>query len=205
MRIVLASSSPRRRKLLCQLGIDFMVHAPHEEYAEEYVPETLPSTMGKKGIQGSVISIAIANASLKTSIVAREASSSDVIIGADTIVLLGSEILGKPKDHSQAHRMLARLSGKMHLVITGISVLDMRSGRVFHGSEVTEVYFRRLLRNEIDAYIKSGEPMDKAGAYGIQGLGALLVKRINGCYFNVVGLPLLTLSKLLNKCGVRIL
>ncbi len=113
-----------------------------------------------------------------------------VVIGADTLVSLAGELLGKPRDDAHAHDMLTRLSGTCHEVITGVALIEIEQQKTVTWSETTRVYFRKLSYSEIAAYVETGEPSDKAGAYGIQGLGAAFVIRIEGCYFNVVGLPL---------------
>ncbi len=121
------------------------------------------------------------------------------ILSADTVVQYKDNVLGKPATWDEAHRMLSLLNGKMHCVITGVSVLY--KNRHFSASCTTKVWFRKLSKAFLEAYIKTGEPMDKAGAYGIQGLGALCVKRIDGDYFNVVGLPLNDVNRLLQRAG----
>ena len=131
--------------------------------------------------------------------------SSGVIIAADTVVVLDDEVLGKPRDESEAAAILARLSGRRHQVITGVCIIDRESERLLTVSEITRVYLRTLSTEEIAAYVSTGEPLDKAGAYGIQGLGALLVERIEGCYYNVVGLPLFRLNLMLKEVGINIL
>lgn len=122
---------------------------------------------------------------------------SGLVLSADTLVFSETEALGKPRDAAHAKEMLRRLSGKTHLVYTGICVIDAGTGKSATDFSVTEVVFRPLEEREIDRYIQSGEPFDKAGGYGIQGLGSLLVEKIQGDYFNVVGLPLVTLNRLL--------
>ncbi|MGN1011504.1 MAG: Maf family protein, partial [Clostridia bacterium] len=128
-----------------------------------------------------------------------------IIIAADTVVVLDDRILGKPKDEKEAKEMLQRLSGREHIVITGIGVVDTVSGRTLSATEQTIVYFHPLEEEEIDAYIASGECMDKAGSYGIQGKGSLLVRKIDGDYFNVMGLPLSKLYRLLLNIDADIL
>jgi septum formation protein len=125
-----------------------------------------------------------------------------IVVAADTIVVVGDEILGKPADEADAVRMLTLLSGRMHRVVSGVAVLDAATGRLDVRNSITAVQFRVLERHEIMAYLSSGEAFDKAGAYGIQGRGALLVERIDGCYFNVVGLPLSLLGQMLADFGV---
>ncbi len=126
-----------------------------------------------------------------------------VVIGADTIVVLGRRVLGKPKDPASAVAMAEALSGRVHRVVTGVTV--RKDAKEFTGAETTRVKFRPLQSEVISRYVESGEPMDKAGAYGIQGRGILLVERIEGCYTNVVGLPLGLLSELLERLGIRLL
>jgi septum formation protein len=139
----------------------------------------------------------------KARVIARRAKAG-IIIGADTIVVLGDAILGKPADAEDAGRMLSLLSGRMHRVLTGLAVVDAASGREMTRLSETRVWFRDLTSEELAAYVASGEPLDKAGAYGIQEKGALLVSRIEGCYFNVVGLPLSLLGEMLREFGVAL-
>jgi septum formation protein len=139
----------------------------------------------------------------KACVTARRAKAG-IIIGADTIVVLDDAILGKPADAEDAGRMLSLLSGRMHRVLTGLAVVDAASGREMTRLSETKVWFRDLLPEELAAYVASGEPLDKAGAYGIQEKGALLVSRIEGCYFNVVGLPLSLLGEMLREFGVAL-
>ena len=127
-----------------------------------------------------------------------------VVIAADTVVLVGSKILGKPKSPAEAKKMLRALSGKSHVVITGFTIIDTAERRVVSKAVATKVYIRELNPEEIDAYVKSGEPLDKAGGYGIQGLGSVIVEKIEGDYFNVVGLPLSALSESLKEFGVDV-
>jgi septum formation protein len=131
-------------------------------------------------------------------------AASGIIIAADTIVVLGDAILGKPADSRDAERMLTLLSGRVHDVISGLALINAAEEKTATGTSLTRVRFRDLSRNEIVSYIKSGEPLDKAGAYGIQGKGALLVKKIEGCYFNVVGLPLSLLGEMLRNFGISL-
>lgn len=127
-----------------------------------------------------------------------------LVIGADTIVVYEEKVLGKPKDREDALAMLKELSGTRHQVISGVAVIDAATGIEKVAHEVTEVVFRHLSDEEIHRYIETGEPMDKAGAYGIQGIGAILVKEISGCYNNVVGLPLTLLVEILKDMGVDV-
>lgn len=189
MRLILASASPRRKALLERLGIPFAVQVSQAE--EKVDPSWSPEETARR------------LALLKAQDVAGEAKEA-LVIGADTIVVLDGEILGKPASPEEAKDMLRRLSGRRHEVITGLALIDTASGAVDHCHETTIVWFRHLAEEEIDWYVATGEPLDKAGAYGIQGKGALLVERIEGCYFNVVGLPLTRLYLLLRAKGFKL-
>jgi len=189
MNIVLASGSPRRRELLTMLGLKFDIcPARGEEAAAEGLsPEE------------TVKAISLA----KAKEVAEKYPADILIIAADTIVWAQGEILGKPKDKADAERMLYLLSGKSHSVFTGLCVIC--GDKVISAAEETEVRFRSLSEDEIKAYIETGEPMDKAGAYGIQGKASVLIEGIKGDYFNVMGLPLCRLGEILKTIGVRLL
>lgn len=139
----------------------------------------------------------------KAAAVARKHRSS-VVIAADTVVLIDGKILGKPQSPTEAKKMLRDLSGKSHVVITGFTIIDTSQRRILSKAVETKVYIRELNPEEIDAYVKSGEPLDKAGAYGIQGLGSVIVEKIEGDYFNVVGLPLSALAESLKEFGVDV-
>ena len=170
--LYLASQSPRRTELLTQVGIDHtVVPSTYEEPNEGY---NNPIEMVKSQALGK-------------SRCALGVPAGSIVLGADTIVVLDNEVLGKPHNEFDARRMLERLSGRVHSVITGVALLIKGEELVFHNE--TKVYFKRLAPFEIESYIASGEPMDKAGAYGIQGKGALWVEKIEGSYTNVVGLP----------------
>jgi septum formation protein len=148
--------------------------------------------------------LTIAHAEAKAKAVAAKKAASDIVIGADTIVVLEDKVYGKPRDNADAERMLRELSGKEHHVITGVAVVS--NGKVWTDYAVTAVKLKTLSGDEIQKYIATGEPADKAGAYAIQGVGALFVERIFGCYPNVVGLPLVTLDNLLHRAlGVSLL
>jgi septum formation protein len=188
--IILASKSPRRKDLLRQVGLDFRVDPA--EVDERVLPNEVP--------EGYAVRVALEKARLTAS-----RTGSGIVIAADTIVVIDDEILGKPEDAQHAERMLKRLSGKAHRVITGLVVMDAATERTLTRTSITRVWFRRLTPQEIASYIATGEPLDKAGAYGIQELGALLVDKIEGCYFNVVGLPLALLGELLRGFGIDLL
>ena len=186
-RIVLASSSPRRKELLLQIGLSFTV-AP-EDIDENVLPGEQPEAYA-------------ARVALDKARIASQRAGEGVIIAADTIVVIGDSILGKPADAHDAKRMLAMLSGKEHRVVTALAVMDATTAKSVTRTSVTKVWFRDLSDREITDYVATGEPLDKAGAYGIQERGALLVERIEGCYSNVVGLPLSLLGELLREFGV---
>lgn len=141
----------------------------------------------------------------KAESVADRVPADSLVVAADTVVLLGRRLLGKPRDPEEATRMLRALSGRGHRVVTAVAVLRVGHGPVLADYEETRVRFRPLDEAEIAGYVASGEPLDKAGAYGIQGLGALLVEQVVGCYYNVVGLPLATLHRLLRSHGCDLL
>ncbi len=182
---ILASASPRRRHLLRQIGFTFAVKASH---IDEIIPEGLsPDLVVKQLARQKAESVAAEHPEALT-------------LGADTIVVLENDILGKPQTESEACRMLGRLSGKTHTVYTGIALLHPATGRDVTASVATEVTFCRMTPEEIQAYVATGSPLDKAGAYGIQDdRGALFISRINGDYYNVVGLPLHRLYCLLRE------
>lgn len=183
--VVLASASPRRRELLEQIGLPFTV-VP--SLAEETIPAGLTPSMAVQALS-----------LLKAGDVARTQPHEALIIGADTVVVLDGEILTKPKNEDEAFAMLRRLSGRKHQVLTGITVFRRKDGKSVSVTEETNVYFKQLSDAEIEAYVKTKEPLDKAGAYGIQGLGGLFIEKIEGDYYNVVGLPLFRLGKLLQE------
>ena len=175
-RLILASASPRRSALLSQIGLTF-----------EIFPSEIEEPLPNKNLSPEKVTQKLAK--LKARVVAKRYTEG-VVIGADTLVVFKKTLLGKPKNREDAKSMLSRLSGKTHRVITGVALIDVKNKTETTWSEVTKVCFRELCADEIDNYIESGEAKDKAGAYGIQGRGAAFVKRIDGCYFNVVGLPL---------------
>lgn len=190
MDIILASASPRRRELLEMLGVKNLKIIPAK--GEEHAPEGAAADETVKALSWA-----------KALEVAADAPEGAIVIGADTVVELDGEILGKPKDEPDAFSMLRRLSGRSHNVYTGITIVC--GGGVFSEAEKTAVRFRTMTDREIRAYIGTGEPMDKAGAYGAQGLGSLFVEGIDGDFFNVMGLPLCRLGKMLGKLGVELL
>jgi septum formation protein len=182
--VVLASQSPRRRQLLSLIGIEHDVRPANID--ESYFAGEQPRAHALRLARGKAEAIAASGA---------------VTIGSDTIVVVDGEVLGKPSDGAEAARMLRRLSGRAHTVITAVAV-RWRDRLVADAEEVT-VTFRDLSDGEIAAYIATGEPMDKAGAYGIQGYGATIVERVDGDYFAVMGLPLNRLTRLLESLGLE--
>ena len=191
MALILASKSPRRRELLAQMGLtDFEIHpAVGEELAE---PGLTPPEL--------VQALALHKA---REVAEKFAQPGDLVIGADTIVVLDDQVLGKPHDEAHALEMLTALAGREHHVYTGVAVLQ--DGRELAQVEDTAVWFRDASQAELNRYIATGEPMDKAGAYGNQGRGGLLVSRIEGDYTNVVGLPIVRLAGMLAQFGVTVL
>ena len=187
--IILASNSPRRGELLRQIGLSFV---------------TAPANVDEQVQAGESPESYVVRVALDKARAAAAMAGSGVIIAADTIVVLGDRILGKPADRHDAELMLSLLSGRTHIVITGLAVIDAAAGKTATGTSLTRVWFRDLSQDEITSYIMTGEPLDKAGAYGIQGKGALFVKQIEGCYYNVVGLPLSLLGELLRNFSIRL-
>ena len=186
MNLILASQSPRRRELLGLTGLDFVVRVAD-------IDETM--SPGKAPFDE------VARVS-RLKALAVERTPEDVVIAADTIVVCGGEVLGKPWDEEDAFRILSLLSGRSHEVMTGMTVL--RGNEVITHTEVTKIHFRRLHPAELRAYIASGEPMDKAGAYGIQGGAALFADQMEGDYYNVMGLPVCRLAMILRSFGLPV-
>ena len=181
MQIILASQSPRRQELLGLLKIPFIIRVAD-------IDETMDT---EKAAFDEVARISAQKAQ------AIEYRDDDLVIAADTIVVCDGKVLGKPHSTEEAKQMLHLLSGRTHQVMTGMTLL--RKGKLYSHTEVTDVTFRHLSDGQIDAYVASGEPMDKAGAYGIQGGAALFVEGITGDYYNVVGLPVCRLQKMLEQ------
>jgi len=185
-KIILASESPRRFELLKMIGLDFIVRPSHaeEQYQDRFKP----------------VEYAIDNARKKGMLVAKK-SPKALVISADTIVIHKNHVLEKPIDEAHARKTLRILSNNTHEVITGFGIIYLQENKSVFDFEKTKVTFRNLTQEEITAYVNSGEPFDKAGGYGAQGLGSLLIKRVDGCFFNVVGFPLakffITLDKFL--------
>ncbi len=187
MELILASRSPRRRELLGRLGLSFRVEAADVDETMDPGASPLAEVARLSERKAAAVS----------------AGEADVVVAADTVVVLGGAVLGKPKDAEDAARMLHALSGREHQVMTGLTV--RRGMERFSETTVTRVRFRPLLEEEIAAYVASGDPLDKAGAYGVQGSAAIFVERLVGDYYNVMGLPLCPLTRLLRTVGLRVL
>lgn len=184
-KIILASASPRRREILESMHLKFEVMVSGTD--ESKIENSLDT-----GIYVQELAL------LKAGAVCRQIHSKDaLIIAADTVVSVDGKILGKPRDKEDAFNMLSSLSGRCHSVFTGLCVMRAKDAFSVCKSVETKVYFKKLTDEKIKAYVNTGEPMDKAGAYGIQGLGALLTEKIDGDYFNVVGLPASKLAEIL--------
>ena len=189
MRIILASASPRRKQLLEQMGLkfDIIISNKEESNPQDLALEKIPVELAYN----------------KAMDIASQIHEPAVVIGADTVVVKDG-ILGKPKDREEARQMLYMLQGQTHQVITGLALVNPWTGEVQKGYEKTLVEMTTLTLKEIESYVKTGEPMDKAGGYGIQGLAGIFISRIEGCYFNVMGLPIHLLWNMLKEFGVNV-
>lgn len=187
--IILASKSPRRKELLERLNLNFeiIVSQVDEDSFKENTPYELVERLAYE----------------KANSILQLTDKDSIIIGSDTVVVFDNQILGKPNDEHQALIYLKKLSGKRHFVYSGIAILDSKTNKKYVTHEVTEVYMKELNDEEISSYIKTGEPLDKAGAYGIQGVGSIFIEKIVGDYYNVMGLPLNKLYRGLNEIGVN--
>jgi septum formation protein len=188
VKLILASASPRRAEVLRDAGFEFEIQPAHVD--ESRLPNEAAETYVRRLATAKADAIAQANLSDGTPA---------IVIAADTVVLVGQEILPKPNDAEDARRMLRLLSASTHEVLTGLFVIRAYDGISFTRVERTRVEFTRLSETDIDSYIQTKEPFDKAGAYGIQGVGGRFVRRIDGCYFNVMGLPLSRLWEILRQ------
>jgi len=188
-RLVLASVSPRRRELVRMMGLKFELAVP--EVREDHTPRARPSDFVVEWALAKALSLA-------------HRFPNGVILGADTVVVLDKKILGKPRNLSDARAMLRRLSGKTHTVYTGLALVDVLTDIRETGYEKSLVTMKTMTNVEIDDYLATGEPMDKAGSYGIQGFGAVFIKHINGCFFNVMGLPVARLYDMLKELSKKL-
>lgn len=198
MEYILASASPRRSEILTSLGLKFKILKSNVEADKDFKANCL-----NKNFAEYVMNLS----KLKAEDVANQLDTEKetVIISADTIVVYNEKIFEKPENENEAFYILKNLSGNVHNVLTGITVIKLPEYKIISDFESTEVLFGNLTDQEIYEYIKTGEPMDKAGAYGIQGKGSLLVKSIKGCYFNVVGLPVNKLKNILAEFNINLL
>jgi septum formation protein len=187
--LILASSSPRRRELLANLGLPFIV---------------LPSDVDETLARHPSIAAAVADLAERKARAVASGLVRGLVLGADTVVVLGQTVLGKPRDPADAERMLRSLRGRNHDVITGVAIVDAATGRGEQSAVVTTLLMRDVTDAEIAAYVATGEPLDKAGSYAVQGKGGSLVATVEGCYTNVVGLPLCETAALLRRFGVAI-
>ncbi|RXZ84540.1 septum formation protein Maf [Paenibacillaceae bacterium] len=201
LQLVLASSSPRRQALIHSLGLKLPIRIVSPEVDEQveadWAPRQIVEQLSLRKARASSRQIA------QSGQAAGEAPS--LIVGADTIVVLDGEVMGKPVDEADAKRMLGRLQGRAHEVYSGIACINTGDGREVVASRMTQVWMKPMAADRIARYVASGEPMDKAGSYAIQGIGAALVNRIDGCYFNVVGMSLSLLSELLSEFQVEVI
>lgn len=186
--IILASTSPRRKKLLRQVGLEFKVEA--SDFKENIKLKLEPRKLARLLSKGKAETVA-------------KRHKNAIIVAADTIVVLQGKILGKPQTKREAIKMLKKLSSKAHLVITGFTIIDTQNNKSLSKTVVTKVFVKKLTNKEINTYVALKEPLDKAGAYAIQGKGAFLIKKIEGDFNNVVGLPIFTLVEALKKFGVN--
>jgi septum formation protein len=189
-KIILASASPRRKQLLEQIGLQFEVEPSN--YHEDVASGDDSHEIAQRTALEKAKDVASKHKDV-------------LVIAADTFIVFGDQRLGKPHTESEARKMLKRLNGKSHSVITGFSIIDTEKNKTVSRSTETKVYIRKLAPSEIDSYVRSKEPLDKAGAYAIQGQGAAIVEKIEGDYFNVVGLPLSMLAEALKEFGIFVL
>lgn len=189
-KIILASTSPRRRELLEKLGLKFQVTAG--DYQEEMNQDLNPEELAKLLSAGKAHAVS-------------SQFTNHIIISADTFIALGDEVLGKPHTDSEAVKMLSKISGMQLTVITGYTLLDTLSHKQLSKAVKTKVYIKKLSQKEITNYVNTGEPLDKSGAFAIQGIGATIVKKIEGDFYNVMGMPIFDLSESLKKFGIKIL
>ena len=189
-KIILASSSPRRKELLRQIGLDFEIDP--SKYEEDMTLKMAPTKLAEHLSLGKAQDVA-------------KKYGDAIVIGADTIIALGKTVFGKPKTPERAREMLKNISGKVHLVITGFTIIDTKTGKTITISVKTKVYFKKLSQQEIDAYVVTGEPLDKGGAYAIQMIGGIFVEKVEGDFFNIVGLPIFELAAELKKLDIGIL
>jgi septum formation protein len=193
MEIILASASERRQELLKRITEDFKI----------IVSDFDEASVSFHGNCGAYVK-ALAEGKARNAAEKLAGEDKNIIIGCDTIVSINNKVLGKPKSKEEAFSMLTELSGKKHEVYSGIALFNTENKKIITDFQCTEVFFSHLEEEDIIYYIQTGEPMDKAGAYGIQGKAGIFVEKIHGCYYNVVGLPLNKLSFMLREMGVNL-
>jgi len=189
-KIILASTSPRRKQLLEMTGLKFNTEA--SDYEEDMSLKLKPIELAKKLSRGKAEAVA-------------KKHKNAIVIGADTFISLGDKVLGKPHTPERAKKMLKEISGKPHRVITGFTVINTATGRSISKATGSRIYIKKLSSKIIDSYVRTGEPLDKGGSYAIQGLGCLLVDKIEGDYLNIIGLPVKDVLEAMQKLGVKIL
>ncbi len=187
--IILGSTSPRRKALLELINLPFDVMA--SDYKEDMTLNMPPSELAQFLAKGKADSVV-------------EKSGDGIVIGADTIISINGEVMGKPKDEIEAKAMLQKLSGNTHEVITGVAMIEKPGGKTVTVSSISKVTFKAIPEHEIDAYVASGAPMHRAGAYGIQDLGSLFIENIDGDYYGIMGLPIFTIAEMLKEFDVDI-
>ena len=189
-KIILASTSPRRKELLEKLRLPFEIEA--SDYEEDMTLKMPPKKLALLLSDGKAAAVA-------------KKHKTGIIIGADTFVVFNDHLLGKPKSELEAKKMLQKLSGQRVDILTGLTIIDIAARKKVRTTDVTKVFIKKLSSSEIDNYIASGEAMGKAGAFAIQGLGAVIIKRIEGDFMGAMGLPLFVLAKELKKLGIAVL
>ncbi|MFA6534397.1 MAG: Maf family protein [Patescibacteria group bacterium] len=189
-KIILASASPRRRDILKQIGLNFTIE--ESNYHEDLKLRLPPQKLVKRLAEGKALAVA-------------NKHRNAIIIAADTIVVFRNKVLGKPKSTSEARQVLRQLSGKSNYLYTALVVIDTASGKKFTVIDGVKIDFRRITEAEIKVYVASGEPLDKAGSYAIQGLGGLFITKITGNYYSMLGMPIVKLTAILRKLGVKVL
>jgi len=188
-KIILATTSPRRHFLAEMMGLDFKI-AP-SNYEEDMTLNLKPKELVLKFSYGKALDVS-------------KKYKKGFVIGIDTIVVFKNKNIGKPKSYQEAFKMLKSFSGKKQQVYSGVTIINCKTKEVIKDCEITDVYFKKLTDSEIKNYLKTGEYKDKAGGYGIQGLGSILITKVDGCYFNVVGFPIQNIYKNLNKIGYNV-
>jgi len=195
--LILASASPRRRQLISVFGLPVIVRPPlvDESVPNHWTPARTVEELPRRKAEAVLRNFAESNPQVSNEV--------RVVVGSDTVVVLDGKFMGKPADREDARNMLRRLSGRTHEVYTGVTCIREQDGRVLTKHRMTRVTFRPLSDSLIERYIATGEPMDKAGAYGVQGIGAVLIENIEGDFFSVMGLPVGLLFGMLTELGVR--